>query len=100
VLAEQPRRELLVGATQLRPFQRDRPGGRLDRRRGVAVARAGVGAFPAGVPLTAEELGDLGLQRGLQDQSGAEAGDVLQHLAEVAIGGEQAVDVVTDAVGG
>jgi hypothetical protein len=66
----------------------------------VADARPDPGALSAGVAFTAEELGDLGLQRGLQDQSGAKAGDVLEDLAEVALGGEQSINVSTNTVGG
>ena len=55
---------------------------------------------PRGVAVAAEELGDLGLQGGLQDQLGAEAGDVLEHLGQVPVLGEQGVDVSADAVGG
>ncbi len=66
----------------------------------VTVAGPGPDPVTAGVALAAEELGDLGLQRGLQDQAGAQAGDVLEDLAKVAVGGEQSINVSTDAVGG
>jgi hypothetical protein len=67
----------------------------------VAVARPGAGPVAAGVAFAAEELGDLSLQRGLQDQPGAQPGDVLDDLAEVTVRvSEQGVDLGTDAVGG
>ena len=65
----------------------------------MAVARTGTRAVTAGVALAAEELGDLRFQRGLKDQSGAEAGDLLEDFAEVTVGGEQGIDVSTDAIG-
>jgi hypothetical protein len=48
----------------------------------------------------AEELGHLGLHRGLDDQSGAQAGDILEDLDQVTVGGEQGIDLGTDAIGG
>jgi hypothetical protein len=45
------------------------------------------------------ELGDLGLQRGLQDQPGAQPDDVFQDLSKGPVFGEQGVDVSADAVG-
>jgi hypothetical protein len=66
--AEQRRGELFTGAAQLRPGQRDRPGGGLDRHRGISVAHAGTGVLGqrgAGVALPAQEHGHLGLDRGL-----------------------------------
>ena len=41
-----------------------------------------------GVALTAQELGDLGLDGGLQQQAHAEAGDLLQHVAQLTFGSE------------
>jgi hypothetical protein len=63
----------------------------------VAVAIPGALALPAHVAVAAQELGHLGLQRGLHDQPHAEAGDLLQDLAEVLLGGEQLVDLGADA---
>jgi hypothetical protein len=100
VLAEQPRGEPLVGAAQLRSGQVDGARGGLDGHVAVAVAVTGAGAVAAGVAVAAEELGDLGLQRGLQDQPGAEARDVLEDLGQVAVVGEQGVDLAVDPVGG
>jgi hypothetical protein len=57
-------------------------------RRGVAVPGGG-GALVAGP--AREGLG-LGLHGGLDDHAGAEAGDVLQDLDQVAVPGEQGVD--------
>jgi hypothetical protein len=99
-LAEQPRGERLIGAAQLGTFQRDRPGGGLDRRRGVAIAVPRPDALAAGVAITAEELGDFCFQRGLQQQAGAEPGDLLEDLTQILVGGEQLVDLGADALGG
>jgi len=101
--AEESRREAFGGAAQLRPVDGDRSGGGLDRGRAVAVAgtRAGVlGVGRALVAGPAEELGHLGLHRGLDDQSGAQAGDILEDLDQVTVGGEQGIDLGTDAIGG
>ena len=54
----------------------------------------------AGVAVPAQELGDLGLQRGLDEQAHPEAGDVLEDLAKLTLGGEQVVDLGADALGG
>src|SRR6266540_2563525 len=99
VAAEQPRGERGIGAAQLRAFEFDRSGGGLHGHVAVAVALPCAGAVAARVALTAEELGDLGLQRGLQDQPCAEARDVLEHLAQAAVLGEQRVDLVADPLG-
>jgi hypothetical protein len=64
----------------------------------VTVAVAGASTLAASVAVTAEELGDFHLQRGLQQQTGAEPGDVFQDLAKVAVGGEQLVDLGADAL--
>jgi hypothetical protein len=48
----------------------------------------------------AEGLGHLGLHRGLDDQAGAQAGDVLEDLDQVTVAGEQGIDLGTDAIGG
>jgi hypothetical protein len=69
--AEQAGGERLGGAAQLGPGQSDRPGGRLDCHVPVSVTRTRTGVFGdrgAGVAIPAEELGDLGLQRGLHQQ--------------------------------
>jgi hypothetical protein len=71
----------------------------------VAVAVAGPyrpvggggGALVAGA---AEEGVDLGFDGGLDDQSGAQAGDVFEDLDEVAAVGEQGVDFGTDGLDG
>jgi len=42
-----------------------------------------------GVALSAQGLGDLGLDRGLHQQPHPEPGHLLQHLAELPLGGEQ-----------
>jgi len=100
LLAEQPRGERLVGAAQLGAFQHHRPGGGLDRHRGVAVAVPRPGALAAGVAITAKKGDDLCFQRGLQQQTSAEPGDLLQGLAQILVGGEQLVDLGADALGG
>jgi hypothetical protein len=98
--AQQTRSELLVGVAQLRPLQGHGPGRGLDRRRAVAVAAALAISIPAGVTLTAQELGDLGLERGLHQQANSEAGNVFEDVAEVPVGSEQLVDVGADALDG
>jgi hypothetical protein len=90
--AEQPRRERLAGAAQLRAGQPDRPGGGLDRHLPVPVTGARRGILAGHGPLitvTAEELGDLGLQRCLHQQLRAQVGDLRQDLRQRAAGSEQ-----------
>ena len=98
--AEQPGGELLVGPPELRSVERDRAGGGLDRRRAVAVAAASVGSLTSDVAVPAQELGDLGLEGRLHQQADAQLGYLFEDLAEVAIGGEQLVDVGADALDG
>jgi len=98
--AEESGREGLVGAPQLGALEGDRAGRGLDGRRAVAVAAAGSGTLAVGVALPAEELGDFCLDGGLQEQAHAEAGHLLQHVAEVTLGGEQVVNVGADALDG
>jgi hypothetical protein len=67
----------------------------------VAVAIAGSAVGIALVTLPAQERGDLGLQCGLQQQSSAEPGDLLDHLAQVTSRvGEQLVDLGADTRNG
>ena len=99
--AEQPGRERLAGAAQLRPGQRDRPRGGLDGHLPVPVPRPGPGILASRGPLVtvpAQELRHLGLQRGLHQQLGAEPRHLLQNLRQRTIRGEQLIDVVTDTV--
>ena len=58
-----------------------------------------LGTLAALVAVAAQELAHLGLQRRLQQQPGTEAGNLLQDVAEVALGGEQLVDLSADALG-
>jgi hypothetical protein len=85
VRAEQAVSERLGGAPQLRPGQGNRPGRGLDRYHlPVPVTAPGPGILGArgpGVPVTAEELGDLCFQRGLHQQLRAEPRDLLQGAA-------------------
>ena len=97
---QQPGGEGLVRAPQLRALDGDGPGCGLDRGRAVAVAAARAGTLAVGVALPAEELGELGLQGGLEEQAHADTGHLLQDLAEVAVRGEQVVDVGADALEG
>jgi hypothetical protein len=72
-----------------------------DRRVAIAVAHPGPGPLPAGVALPTQELGHLGLQRGLHHQPHTQPGDLFEDLAEIAISvGEQTVDLVSDTIGG
>jgi hypothetical protein len=101
--AKESRREAFGGAAQLRSVDGDRSGGGLDRGRAVAVTGTGAGVLGVGRALVAspaEELGHLGLHRGLDDQAGAQAGDILQDPDQVTVGSEQGIDLVTDAIGG
>jgi hypothetical protein len=98
VLAKQSGRERGVGAAQLGPLQRDRPGGGLDADRLVAIAIARPCVRVALVVVTAEEDADLGLHRALQHQADAQTGDLLQDLSQRLLGGEQLVDLAADTV--
>jgi hypothetical protein len=62
----------------------------------VPVAAAGPDPFAVAVALTAQELGDLGLDRGLHQQTHPEAGHLLQHFAQLPLGAEQLVYVSAD----
>jgi hypothetical protein len=65
----------------------------------VAIPSIGVGAALVAVP--AKERGDLGLQRGLQQQPRPEPSDLLDHLTQVTGRvGEQLVDLGADALNG
>ncbi len=100
--AEQPGRERLAGAPQLRPGQPGRAGGGLDGHLPVPVTAAGPGTGAGRGPLVAvpaQELGDLGLQRGLHQQLRAEPGHFLQDLRQRTAVSEQLINVATDTVG-
>jgi hypothetical protein len=63
----------------------------------VAIPRIGVRAALVAVP--AKERGDLGLQRGLQQQPRPEATDLLEDLTQVTGRvGKQLVDLGADAL--
>jgi len=101
VRAEQAGGERPGGAAQLGPGQRDRPSSGLHGHFPVAVAAPGPGIFGrrgAGVPVAAEELGDLGFQGGLHQQLGAEPGHLLQDLRQRPVRTKQLVNVVADTV--
>jgi hypothetical protein len=94
--------ERLVGGAQLGTLQLHGAHGGLHRRRRLpAVADAGSvllgGALVAGPP---QELLDLGLQGGLQQQPHAQAGHLLKDRGQVTIGREQLVDLGAGALGG
>src|ERR1035441_10242068 len=79
----------------------DRTGGGLHRHLPEPVAAPGPDIPAGGGPLvavTAQELGDLGLQRGLHQQLRAEPGHVLQNLRQRPALGEQLIDMVADTV--
>jgi len=102
VAAEQAGGERLAGAAQLWPGQGHRPGGRLDRHLPVPVTAPGPGTGAGSTPLIAlpaQELSDLGFQRGLHQQLGTQPRNLLQDLRQRAILGEQLIDVVADTVG-
>jgi hypothetical protein len=65
----------------------------------VAVAVAGAVTLATSVAVAAQELADLGLQGGLDDQPHAQPGDLFEDLAEVLLGGEQLIDLDADALG-
>lgn len=101
-LAEQLARERLGRAAQLRPLDRDRTGGGLDRRVAVAVAAPGTGVWAVRDLLVAgpaQERVDLGLHRRLDDQPGTQARDILDDLGQLTRAVEQGVDLGTDPVG-
>lgn len=60
----------------------------------VHALRAALVAVPA------QELGHLGLEGGLEQEPRRQAGDLLEHMAEVTLGGEQLVNLCADALGG
>jgi len=63
----------------------------------VAIPRIGVGAALVAVPT--KERGDLGLQRGLQQQPRPKASDLLEDLTQVTGRvGEQLVDLGASAL--
>src|SRR5690606_1489042 len=109
--AEQAGGELLGGAAQFGAGDGGRPAGGLAGGRAVPVAvtgphRAllvaavggdGSGALVAGA---AEEGVHLGFDGGLDDQAGAEPGDVLDDLDQVTTFGEQGVDLGADGLNG
>ncbi|TDD03348.1 hypothetical protein E1294_50765 [Nonomuraea diastatica] len=104
---EQSGGELLGGTAQLGPGDGDRPAGGLDGGRAVpvavtgphwallaAAAVSGGGALVAGA---AEEGVHLSFDGGVDDQTGAELGDVLDDLDQVTTFGEQGIDLGTNA---
>src|SRR5690606_39275170 len=102
VLAEQLRAEPLFRAAQLRPPERDRACRRLDRRFAVAVTHPGlrvIGQRRTGVTLAAEEVGNLGLQRRLQEQLRAEPGNRLDRARKVTPLGEHGIYLVSQHLG-
>lgn len=66
----------------------------------MAVATALPGPVAADVALPTQELGDLGLERGLHQETNAQMGHLFENLAEITVGGEQLVDVGADALDG
>ena len=102
-LAEQPRAELLGRAAQLRPLNGHRPGGGLDRARAVAVAAADPrirAVRRALVASATEELAHLGLHRGLDDQLGAQPGDLLKDLDQILRTIKQGIDLTANLLTG
>src|SRR5262245_44440634 len=99
--AEQPGRERLTGAPQLRPGQGHGPRGGLDGHLPVPVTGAGPGILGArgpGVAVPAKKLSDLRFEGSLHQQLSAEPGHLLQDLRQRPVRGEQLIDVVADTV--
>jgi len=57
-------------------------------------------ALTAGVPLAAQELGDLRLEGGLEEERDSEPGYLLEDVAELTAGAEELIELGTDALGG
>jgi hypothetical protein len=78
------------------------PRGRLDGQVAVAVAGTLALAFTAGGAVPAQELRDLGLQRGLEHQPHRGSGHLFEMLQQAApLGaGDQLVDLRADALTG
>ena len=96
--AEQPGGEPLGGAAQLRALQRDRPGGGLDHGWAEAVPTTLAGILNLRDTLVsgaAEELLHLCFHGGLDDQSGTQAGDLLEGLGQVNALTEQGMTAAT-----
>jgi hypothetical protein len=64
----------------------------------MAVAIPDALTITAGVAVAAQELAHLGFHGGLHDQPHAQAGDLLQDLGEVLLGGEQLIDLGADTL--
>ena len=64
----------------------------------MAVAIAGAVTLATSVAVAAQELAHLGFYGGLDNQPHTQPGDLLQHLAEVLLRGEQLVDLGADAL--
>lgn len=73
------------------------PSRHTDRTAAFAAAGDSGGALVAGV---AEERVHLGLDGGLDDQAGAEAGDVFHDLDQIPAFGEQRADLGADGLNG
>jgi hypothetical protein len=78
-----------------------RPSRGLDRHLRISVTGTGTSIVAGCGPLVAvaaEELGDLGLQRGLHQQLRAEPGHLFQDLRKLPVLAEQLVDPGADTV--
>ena len=95
-VGEQLQSEPFGPPAQLRPLQRDRPRRRLDRGGAVAVAHplpTVVAASLTHRAFPAQELTDLSLQRGQQQQLGTQPSDQLHRPSQVTATGEQLIDL-------
>jgi hypothetical protein len=64
----------------------------------VPVTAPGAQTIAVAVALTAQKLGDLGLDGGLHQQAHPEPGHLLQHLAQLPLRAEQVVYLRADAL--
>ena len=101
-LAQQPGREGLGRAPQLRALQGHLPGRGLDRDVRIPVARSLPLSPASGVTVPAQELGNLGLQRGLEHQTHRNPGHLLEVLKQGSPLGasDQLIDLGADALTG
>jgi len=94
--AQQAGGEGFVSVSELGAGKLDGARCGLDGHGRIAITVARPKPPAASVALPAEELGDLGLHGGLHDQSDPQPRHILQHLTQLAAGGEEPVDLDLD----